>query len=160
MEKLAKQPGASTNTPSNPMVSTEVNAIQSMQSSSNKKKGKGENKKPGNQQENPKPTAPDNDNKGKRKAKYPWLLCGGDHFTKEFPRHDEINKFLKSNLTPTVLTGPFLSQQQLIDHMSNQGNSIPSLIGRYPLAFRTPEPHSSMLCPMHFMTLKKHGDIP
>ena len=60
-----------------------------------------------------------NDNKGKRKAKYPYLLCGGDHFTKECPRRDEINKFLKSNPTPVVLIYPFPSQQQLIDHMSN-----------------------------------------
>ena len=66
--------------------------------------------------------APENDNKGKRKAKYPYLLCGGDHFMKECPHRDEINKFLKSNPAPAVLTDPFPSQQQLIDHMSNQGN--------------------------------------
>ena len=35
----------------------------------------------------------------------------------------KLNNFLKSNPTPTVLTDPFPSQQQLIDHMSNQGNS-------------------------------------
>ena len=65
----------------------------------------------------------ENDNKGKRKDKYHLLLCGGDHFTKECTRRDEINKFLKSNHAPTVLTDPFPSQQQLVDHMSNQGNS-------------------------------------
>ena len=54
------------------------------------------------------------------------MLCGGDHFTKECPLCDEINKFLKSNPVPVVLTDPFPSQQQLIDHMSNQGNSSPS----------------------------------
>ena len=61
--------------------------------------------------------------KRKRKAKYPCLLCGGDHFTKECPRRDKISKFLKSNPVPTVLTDPFPSQQQLIDHMSNHGTS-------------------------------------
>ena len=61
--------------------------------------------------------------KGNIKDKYPFLLCGGDHFTKEFPSREEISKFLKSNPTPTVLTHPFPYQQQLIDHMSNQGNS-------------------------------------
>ena len=121
--KASKQPNPSTPAPSNPTVSTNINAIQITQSSGNEKKGKGKNKKPGNQQENPKPTAPENDNKGKRKAKYPCLLCGGDHFTKECPRRDEINKFLKSNLAPAVLTDPFPSQRQLVDHMSNQGNS-------------------------------------
>ena len=48
--KPAKQPQTSTPTPSNPKVSTEVNSIQSTQTSgNNKKKGKNRNKKPGNQ---------------------------------------------------------------------------------------------------------------
>ena len=47
----------------------------------------------------------------------------GDHFTKECLHREEISKFLKSNPTPTVLIYPFPSQQQLIDHMSNQGTS-------------------------------------
>ena len=42
---------------------------------------------------------------------------------KECLHHEEINHFLKTNPTPAVLTDPFPSQQQLIDHMSNQGNS-------------------------------------
>ena len=52
------------------------------------------------------------------------MLCGGDHFAKECPHRDEISQFLKSNPAPAVLTDPFPSQQQLVDHMSNQGNSI------------------------------------
>ena len=83
--KPTKQPSASTTSPSNPTISAKVNSIQITQSSGNKKKGKGKNKKPRNQQENPKPMAPKNDNKGKRKVKYPCLLCGGDHFTKDCP---------------------------------------------------------------------------
>ena len=118
MVKSTKKPSASTNSPSNPIVSIEVNAIQSMQSSGNKKRGKGKNKKLGNQQENPKPSSSENDNKEKRKTKYPCLLCGGDHFIKECPRRDEINKFLKSNPALAILTNPFPSQQQLVDHMS------------------------------------------
>ena len=65
----------------------------------------------------------ENENKGNRKAKYPCLLCVGDHFMKECPHCEEISKFLKSNPTPTVLIDPFPSQQQLIDHMSSQGTS-------------------------------------
>ena len=53
----------------------------------NKKKGKAKNKKPGNQQENPKPTINEHD-KGRRKEQYPYLLCRGDHFTKECPRRE------------------------------------------------------------------------
>ena len=74
----------------------------------NKKKGKGKNKKPRNQQENPKPTTNEND-KGKRKEKYPCLLYGGDQFTKECPRYEEINKFFKTNPTPAVLIDPLPS---------------------------------------------------
>ena len=39
------------------------------------------------------------------------------------PSGQNISQFFKSNPAPTVLTDPFPSQQQLIDHMSNQGNS-------------------------------------
>ena len=42
---------------------------------------------------------------------------------KECPHREENNKFLKINPTPKVLTDPLPSQQQLIDHMSNQGTS-------------------------------------
>ena len=42
---------------------------------------------------------------------------------KECPRHEEINKILKINTTPVVLTGPFPSQQQLIDYTSLDGPS-------------------------------------
>ena len=121
--KPTKKPNSYATTPSTPKVSAEVNAIQSMQTPRNKKKGKGKNKKPGNQQENLKYMATHNDNKGKINAKYLFLLCGGDHFTKGCPRCEDISKFLKSNPTPAVLTNPFPSQQQLIDHMSNQGTS-------------------------------------
>ena len=64
-----------------------------------------------------------NDSKQKRKAKYPCLLCGDDHFTKEFPRHEDINKFLKNNPTLEVVTDPFPYQQQLIDHTYLHGAS-------------------------------------
>ena len=39
---------------------------------------------------------------------------------KECPRREEITQFLKTNPAPAVLMDPFPSQQQLIDHMSNQ----------------------------------------
>ena len=42
---------------------------------------------------------------------------------KECPHHEEITQFLKTNPAPAVLMDPFPSQQQLIDHMSNQRNS-------------------------------------
>ena len=66
---------------------------------------------------------PKNESKLKLKAKYPFLLCGDDHFTKECPRCEEINKFLKNNPTSIVIIEPFPYQQQLIDHTSLYGAS-------------------------------------
>ena len=65
----------------------------------------------------------ENDIKPKRKAKYPCLFSKYDHLVKECSRHEEINKFLKNNPTPTVLIDPFQSQQQLVDHKSLHGTS-------------------------------------
>ena len=50
-------------------------------------------------------------------------MCGYDHFTKDCPRCEEVNRFLKNNPTLTVLTDPFPSQQQFIDHMYLHGDS-------------------------------------
>ena len=82
---ISKKHISSNTTPSAHMVSTEVNAIQITQTFDYKNKGKGKNKNPGNQKDNPKATTPENNNKGKRKDKYLFLLCGGDHFIKECP---------------------------------------------------------------------------
>ena len=65
----------------------------------------------------------ENKSKPKRNTKYPCLLCGGDHFTKECPQREEINDFLTSIPMPTVLTDPFPSQQQLIIHAYLNGHS-------------------------------------
>ena len=115
--KPAKQPQTSTPTPSSPKVSAKINSIQSTQTpGNNKKKGKAKNKKPGNPQENPKPTINEND-KEKIKEKYPFILCGGDHFMKECPHHEEINQFLKTNPAPSVLTDPFPSTKAERPHV-------------------------------------------
>jgi hypothetical protein len=39
--------------------------------------------------------------------KYPCLMCGDDHYTRDCPRQDEVTKFLKGNSQPIVLTNPF-----------------------------------------------------
>ena len=88
--KPTKQTQTTPPTPSTPKVSTEVNSIQSTQTLGSKKKGRNRNKKPGNQPETPRPTNGDTD-EGKRKAKYPCLLCGGDHFSKECSHRDKIS---------------------------------------------------------------------
>ena len=121
--KLAKHQSSFPATSSTPTVLAEVNAIQYSQSLGNKHKGKGKSKKYGNLKESPKTMNPENESKLKQKYKFPCLLCGDDHFTKEYPRHEEIKKFLKNNLSLAILTNPFPCQQQLIDHTSLHGAS-------------------------------------
>ena len=108
---LSNQPALSTKPPPSPVASAKVNTIQSNESSSRKKKGKNKPKKPDNQQEGNKRQNSDVDSKGKRKVKYPCLICGGDHFTNECPRCEEVSKFLKTSPTPTMLKDPFPSQE-------------------------------------------------
>ena len=53
------------------------------------------------------------DNKDKRKPRYPCLICGDDHYTKDCPRRAEVTKFLqgiRKPPTPAVLSQPFPSQ--------------------------------------------------
>jgi hypothetical protein len=65
---------------------SEVNSIQSTPVGKNKsKKGRSKNKEGKNntQAEKPKPTPVDD--RDKRKPRYPCLICGDDHYTKDCP---------------------------------------------------------------------------
>ena len=95
---------------------SEVNEVQSTPACKNKsKKGRGTNKegKINSQAEQTKTTHVDD--RDKHKSRYPCLICGDDHYTKDFPRRAEVTKFLQGTSkpsTPTVLSQPFPSQQQ------------------------------------------------
>jgi hypothetical protein len=101
---------------------SEVNSIQSTSTGKNKsKKGRGKNKegKNNNQTEQPKTTPVEY--RDKSKPRYPCLICGDDHYTKDCPRRAEVTKFLQGTSkpsTPTVLSQPFPSrkQAQLVIH--------------------------------------------
>jgi hypothetical protein len=73
-------------------------------------------KKKNNQNDNPKiPTQPPAIEKQRQqKSKFPCLICGGDHYTRYCPHHDEVGKVFKGNSQPVVLTQPFPQQQSLI----------------------------------------------
>jgi hypothetical protein len=95
----------------------EVNSVQSTHAGKNKsKKGKGNNKEDKNnnmpfEKTKMKPT----DDKDKHKPRYYCLICGDDHYTKYFPRHVEVTKFLQGTDKPptlVILSQSFLSQQQ------------------------------------------------
>jgi len=95
---------------------SEVNSIQSTPSEKNKsKKGKGKNKEDKNNPQSEKTKTQLVDDKDKRKPRYPCLICGDDHYTKDCPRRAEVTKFRQGTLklpTPAMLSQPFPSQQQ------------------------------------------------
>jgi hypothetical protein len=93
-----------------------------------KKKTKNKPKKNNNNNEHPKTQTPPPaaEKKPQRKPKFPCLICGEDHFTRDCPHHDEVAKIFKGNSQPVVLTQPF--PQQAIHGFSS---TFPSHGGRF-----------------------------
>jgi hypothetical protein len=109
--------------PSPPTSKTsEVNAVQSTPAGKNKsKKGRGKNKEGKNNSPAKQTKTTPIDDWDKRKPRYPCLICGDDHYTKDCPRCVEVTKFLQGApkpLAPAVLSQPFPSQKQaqLVTH--------------------------------------------
>jgi hypothetical protein len=64
----------------------EVNSVQSTLAGKIKsKKGKGKNKEDKNNPQTEKTKTPPVDDRDKRKPRYPCLICGDDHYTKDCP---------------------------------------------------------------------------
>jgi hypothetical protein len=95
---------------------SEVNVVQSTPTGKNKsKKGRGKNKEGKNNNPNEQTKNFPVEDRDKRKPRYPCLICGDDHYTKDCPRRAEVNKFLQGApkpSTPAVLSQPFPAQQQ------------------------------------------------
>jgi hypothetical protein len=95
---------------------SEVNVVQSTTTGKNKsKKGRGKNKEGKNNNQTEQPKNIPVEDRDKRKPRYPCLICGDDHYTKDCPRRAEVTKFLQGTSKPstsTVLSQPFSSQQQ------------------------------------------------
>ena len=70
---------------------SEVNAVQSTssQQSGGTKKTKNKSK---NNNEQPKNQTPATEKKTQRKLKFPCIICGDDHYTRDFPHHNEVTK--------------------------------------------------------------------
>jgi hypothetical protein len=100
-----------------PSKTSEVNSVQSTPTgkNKNKNKGKGKNKKEkNNNQQSEKPKTQSVDDKDKHKPRYPFLICGEDHYTKYCPQLAEVTKFLQGTgkpPTPIILSQHFPSQQ-------------------------------------------------
>jgi hypothetical protein len=95
---------------------SEVNVVQSTPDGKNKsKKGRGKNKEGKNNSQAEQTKTTPVDDRDKRKPRYPYLICGDDHYTKDCPRRAEVTKFLQGSpkpSTPAILSQPFPSQQQ------------------------------------------------
>jgi hypothetical protein len=108
---------SNTKTTSTPAQTSEVNAVQSTSSQQpgGKKKNKGKSKKSSNQQDTTKTV----DTQPNRKAKFPCMICEEDHYTKYFPHHEVVTKFLKGTSQP-------VQQQHLVAQ-----NPCPSTRGKH-----------------------------
>jgi hypothetical protein len=104
----------------------DVNVVQSTPSQQPGGKKKVRNKiKKNNNNEQPK-TQPQTSAAGKqpqRKPKFPCLICGDDHYTRDCPHRDEVAKIFKGNSQPAMLTQPFLQQQYLVAQTPTPGGS-------------------------------------
>jgi hypothetical protein len=83
-----------------------VNAVQSApsQQSVGKKKTKNKSK---NNNEQPKNQTPATEKKPQRKLKFPCIICGDVHYTRDYPLRNEVAKIFQGKSQPVVLTQPF-----------------------------------------------------
>jgi hypothetical protein len=105
---------------------SEVNTVQSTPSQQPGGKKKERNKpKKNNNNEQPKnqPQTPVAGKQPQQKPKFPCLICGNDHYTRDCPHRDEVAKIFKGNSQPTVLTHPFPQQQSLVAQTPTPGGS-------------------------------------
>jgi hypothetical protein len=110
---------------SSPIQSSEVNVVHSTSSQQpgGKNKNKGKSMKYSNQKESTKTV----DTQPKIKDKIPCMICTKDHYTKYFPNHEEVAKFLKCTSLPIVLNETFPThQQQMVaqNHAPPQGGDV------------------------------------
>jgi hypothetical protein len=116
---------APSSTPPQTQVS-DVNVVQSTpsQQPGGKKKARNKTKK-NNNNEQPKtqPQTPAAGKQPQRKPKFPCLICGDDHYTRDCPHRDEVAKLFKGNSQPAVLTQPFPQQQSLVAQTPTPGGS-------------------------------------
>jgi hypothetical protein len=88
----------------------EVNMVQSTPSQQPGGKKKARNKPNKNNNNEPPKNQSQTPAAGKEpqwKPKFPCLICGDHHYSRDCPHHDEVANIFKGNSPPTVLTQPF-----------------------------------------------------
>jgi hypothetical protein len=120
---------SSTTPSSTPPTQTQVSDVNVVQSTSSQQPGgkkKARNKTKKNNNNDPPKTQTQTPAAGKRpqqKPKFPCLICGDDHYTRDCPHRDEVAKIFKGNSQPAVLTQPFPQQQSLVAQTPTPGGS-------------------------------------
>jgi hypothetical protein len=101
---------------------SEVNAVQSTPSQQSRGKNKTKNKSKNNN-EQPKNQTPATENQPQRKLKFPCIICGDDHYTRDCPLCNEVAKIFQGKSQPVVLTHPFPQQQSMVAQTPSPGGS-------------------------------------
>jgi hypothetical protein len=129
IQRPAPTTAPSSTTPSSTPTQTQVSDVNAVQSTPSqqpggKKKARNKTKK-NNNNEQPKtqPQTPAAGKQPQRKPKFPCLICGDDHYTRDCPHRDEVAKIFKGNSQPAVLTQPFPQQQSLVAQTPTPGGS-------------------------------------
>jgi hypothetical protein len=89
---------------------SEVNAVQSTPSKQSRGKNKTKNKSKNpnnNEQHKNQAQTPAIEKQTQRKLKFPCIICGDDHYTRDCPLRNEVANIFQGKSQPTVLTQPF-----------------------------------------------------
>jgi hypothetical protein len=119
----------SSTTPSSTPPQTQVSNVNTVHSNPSqqlggKKKARNKpNKNNNNEQPKTQPQTPAARKQPQRKLKFPCLICGDDHYTRDFPHRNEVAKLFKGNSQPVVLTQPFPQQQSLVAQTPTPGGN-------------------------------------
>jgi hypothetical protein len=101
---------------------SEVNVVQSAPSQQSRVKKKTKNKSKNNN-EQPKNQTPATEKQTQQKLKFLCIICGDDHYTRDYPLRNEVAKIFQGKSQPTVLTQPFPQQQSMVVETPSPGGS-------------------------------------
>jgi hypothetical protein len=115
-----------------------------------KNKSKNNNEQPKNQAQ-----TPATEKQTQRKLKFPCIICGDDHYTRDCPLRNEVAKIFQGKSQPVVLTQPFPQQQSMVAQTPSPGGS-----SSHPNDEASSSAHIYMFNGINLNTLSKTYDTP
>ena len=101
-----------------------MNAIQYSPSQQSRGKKKTKNKsKNNNEQTKNQAQPPATKKQTQRKMKFSCIICGDDHYTRDYPLRNEVAKIFQGKSQPVVLTQPCPQQQSMVAQTPSPGGS-------------------------------------